>query len=162
MVRKIRRVFFATMLLICCVATSVHGANYETYSNGNLSSTYVTYFKDIISGQSIMNDYVAFRSGQYTYTMAVGNLNYGGDFSGNGKVKVYTFDTESSNYNQNLTYTVTTDSSFYLEPSVSVIYSNLGDYPQLIERGANIETINTILLCVALLSVVIGRVFRKC
>lgn len=162
MVRKIGSYIVAIVLFVTCFASQTHAATYEVYETGNLSTTYITYFKDIISNQSMLSDYVAFRSGQYTYTLAVGDLDFDGDFYGNGKIKIYEFDTESSGYGSNLTYAVTNDSNFELLTSNTILYSNLGDYPNLIERGANIETIQTILLGILMCSIVINRVFRKC
>lgn len=159
MVRKITALIIAQIVLICCFATSGQCANYDVYENGTISSTYITYYKDILSGQSIMDDYVGFRSGQYTYTLAVGDLEYNGSFTGNGNIKVYTFDTQSSGYNQALKYTVSQDNNFSLNSSDTVLYSNLGDYPQLIERGANFEVFTAILLCICMCSIVINRIF---
>ncbi len=159
MVRKISAILIALIVLIGCTATTGLCANYNAYTNGSISSTYITYFKDIVSGQSINSDYVAFRSSQYEYILAVGNIDYDGTFNGNGAIKIYTFDTESSNYNQNLRYTITSDSNFSLSRGETVVYSNLGDYPQLIERGSHYEVITAVLVGVCMLSCVIGRIF---
>lgn len=159
MVRKISALLVALIVLFGAVAPIGQCATYSTYANGNISTTYTQYFKDILSGKSILDDYVAFRSSQYEYVMAVGDIDYNGNFKGNGEVKIYTFDTESSNYNSILTYSVSTDSNFTLNQGNTVIYSNLGEYPQLIERGANFEVIQTILFSIMLISVVISRIF---
>lgn len=160
MVRKITSIILVCLVSICCFATSTQAVDYDVYESGTLSSTYTTYFKDILSGQSILSDYVAFRSGQYTYTLVVGDLDYNGSFSSSDTVKVFEFDTQSG-YNSYTKYTVAEENSFYLNTIDTVVYSNLGDYPHLIERGANIETINTILLFVIFLSFVISRFFRS-
>lgn len=159
MVRKMSAIILALIVTISCFATTGLCASYSVYSNGSISSTYITYFKDIISGQSINSDYVAFRSSQYEYILAVGNIDYDGTFKGNGAIKIYTFDTESSNYNQNLRYTISSDSNFSLSRGETVVYSNLGDYPQLIERGSHYEVITAVLVGVCMCSVVIGRIF---
>lgn len=159
MVRKVISIIVAMLVITSCLATVSQASTYNVYENSTISSTYITYFKDILSGQSILSDYVAFRSGQYEYTLAVGDLDYNGNGSYSGEVKTFIFDTQTSGYNSNLRYTVSQDNSFNLNSNDCVLYSNLGDYPQLIERGSNIETIQTILICIIILSIVINRVF---
>ena len=159
MVRKVISILVAILLVTSCTATVTQAATYNVYENSTISSTYITYFKDILSGQSILSDYVAFRSGQYEYTLAVGDLEYNGNGSYSGDVKTFVFDTQTSGYNSNLRFTVSQDNSFNLSSNDCVLYSNIGDYPHLIERGANIETIQTILICIILLSIVINRIF---
>lgn len=150
----------AIMMLMCCFATLTHAATHNVYDSGNLPTTYVTYFKDILSGQSILSDYVAFRSGQNSYTLVVGDIEYNsGSFSASN-VTSFEFSTESSNYNPHYNYYVTDLSSFSLDAENQIIYSNLGSFPQLIERSANFEILNTVLISVFILGIVINRIFR--
>lgn len=161
MVRKVKKILVAILLAVCCFATPTMGATYNTYESGNLNTTYTTYFKDIVSGISPLYDYVAFRSGQYTYTLVVGDLEYTNYFKGND-VKVYEFDTDTSGYNTSVNYEVRTERTFELTTNGTVVYSNIGDFPQLVERGAQYEILQTILLCAIGLSAVIYRIFKFC
>ena len=84
-----------TVILLVLVAVSAMCGTAQAYSiyEGTISSTYTTYFKDILSRQTIFTDYVCFRSGQNQYVMVVGDLEYSNNrfvLSGNGSV--YTFD----------------------------------------------------------------------
>lgn len=113
---------------------------YTVYSEGTLSSTYVTYFRDIISGVKPNDKYVAFRSGQYSYTLAVGDLSLSGtSISSTGTVKLYVYESTSSGYSSNYTYNVSEVSDFKLNVGNYIIYSNLGDFPMLEERGVIYE-----------------------
>lgn len=161
MVRKISTIIICVGLVLC-FALQAHAANYTVYDNGTLSTTYTTYFRDILSGTSINQNYVAFRSGQYSYTMIVGDLNYNnGNFSCDGVSKVYEFSTTSQNYNSNYKYEVSEIDSLSLKVTDEIIYSDMGEYPQLIERGDKYETLTAVIICVALLCIVINRIFNK-
>lgn len=138
-------------------------STYALYSiyDGSISSSYVTYFKDILAGVPFNKNYVAFRSGQYTYTMVVGELEYNGNsltLIGDGKEYIFT---TSSGYNSYPTYNVYDITSFSLSLGDYLVYSDLGDYPQLMERGEKYEVFTAVLLCVALLCIVVGRFFRS-
>lgn len=161
MVRKVSALLVA-IVLICAYCTSALATTHTVYENGTLSTTYTTYFKDILSGAKFNDNYVAFRSGQYSYTMVVGDLEYD-----NGKItlvndstaKEYTFSTNSSNYNSTYYYDVKDIYIFDIDVGNNIIYSDVGDFPQLIDRGAKYETLNTLLIIITLLCVVVSRIF---
>lgn len=75
------------------------------YEDGNISTTFITIFRDICPKFSMFDNYVFFRSGQYDYTMYVGDISLSGtDFIGSD-CKVY-YINSSSSYNSNYTYSV--------------------------------------------------------
>ena len=161
MVRQIKKIVLLCVIAVSAICTTAHAATHSVYEEGNLSSTYVTYFRDTISGMSFKDNYVAFRSGQYTYTMVVGDLDFNnGTFTLNENGKEYVYST-SSGYNSRYTYEVNEISNFSLSVGDNIIYSDLGDYPQLEERGAKYEILSSVLLCVMCISVVINRIFFK-
>ena len=162
MVRKIAAYLCGIGLIAAILCAPVQAATHSVYENGNLSTTYITYFKDILSGAKFNDNYVAFRSGQYEYTLVVGELeNENGVISLVGDGKEYVFSTESSGYNSQYYYYVNDLTEFSLSTGNYIVYSDTGDYPELIERGAKYEMLSAVLLCIALLSVVIGRFFRR-
>lgn len=147
--------------LITAMCGTVQAATHTVYENGTLGTTYITYFKDILSGADFRDNYVAFRSGQYSYTMIVGKLqNENGVISLQEQGKQYTFET-TGNYNSQYTYNVADITNFSVNTGNAILYSDVGDFPELIERGAKFETLNTILLIVLMLCIVIYRIFRK-
>lgn len=159
MVRKVI-ILIAVIGLIATYGCTVQAATHEVYENGSLSTTYVTYFKDILSGCSIQDNYVAFRSGQYSYSLIVGDLEYNeGHIISNGDLKEYQFYTSSTGYNSTYYYQVQQLNSFDLQVSNSILYSDLGDYPELVERGAKYEIITAVLISIFMLSCVINRIF---
>lgn len=150
------------LVLITALCGTVQAATHTVYDNGSLGTTYITYFKDILSGTDFRDNYVAFRSGQYSYSLIVGELeNNNGVISSLSPVKEYRFYTESSGYNSQYQYSVTDLNNFSVNTDNNIIYSDCGDFPELIERGAKFETLNTILLVIFMLSFVIYRIFRK-
>lgn len=157
MVRKVK-VAFVCLVLCCCFATTAQAQSYTVY-DGNMSTTYITYFRDIVNNLSLKDDYVCFRSGQNEYILAVGDLEYQDGFIGSAnEVEIYRIATEG-NYNSTYTYSVTTADSLAVYTGDEILYSNLGNYPNLIERGSQYEILTAVLLSVALLSYVIKRIF---
>lgn len=166
MVWSLKRVMVAMMS--CCVMLLAYTTDtfaYSIYSEGNISSTYTTIFEDIVQGLSSSDDYVFWRSGQYEYTMITGNLElYGSTFSSPDLVTEYSI-TTGTGYNSYYTYTVTEDiSAFTLNSENYLVYSNLGNYPILIERGALYEysTLATLIIigCCLLLRPMFDFVLR--
>lgn len=145
MVRKVGA-FVALLALIMAMPLSASAAtSYDVYE-GNPSNTYITYFRDILAGVGLNDHYVAFRSGQYQYTMLVGKLVYSnGYFSTTDNVTVYTIESDNS-YNGYYRYNVASIDDFTLNPGDKIIYSDLGEFPQLEERSAKYEQIEVLLL----------------
>lgn len=151
MVWKIIRVCVILLVITCGFATVTQAYTHSIYESGNLSTAYIQYFRDIVSGIGFNDNYVAFRSGQYTYTLIVGDISYeNNDFVSNDTVMCYEFNTNSG-YSSAYTYDVTSLDNFSLNTTNQLIYSDLGNYPQLIERGAKFEILTTFIICVALL-----------
>lgn len=150
------------VLLVGAICTQASAATHTIYDEGTLSSTYTTYFKDIVSGIGFTDNYVAFRSGQYSYSMVVGDLEYNnGVISMTGTGKEYKYSTANSGYNQQYRYTVTDLNSFSVNTGDYIIYSDVGDFPQLVERGAKYEILTALLLCIFAVSYIIRRIFYK-
>lgn len=162
MVWQVKRlaVLVYVLALIFAIGVTAQAATHQVYENGSLSTTYITYFKDILSGVEFNANYVAFRSGQYSYTMVVGDIEYeNGVFLLVGDGKEYEFSTTSSGYNSQYNYYVNDITEFSVNAGNSIIYSDVGNYPQLIERGAKYEMFTAVLLCVVLVCIVINRIF---
>lgn len=159
MVRKIT-IFLLCVALTCSVGAVAHAESFTPY-DGTPSNTYIQYFRDIISGIGFDQHYVALRSGQYEYVLAVGDIQYGNDiFTSAETVELHTI-TLSSGYNSSTVYSYREIDSLYISTNNQIIYSDLGHFPQLVERGAKYEMFTAVLLCTSLLGVVVGRFFRK-
>ena len=132
--------------------------------DGNISSSYTTIFKDIANkGVSVNEDYVFFRSGQYDYTLAVGDFTFeNGVFSADGSTRLYIINNNSSSYNSAYEYTVSSNSAFSLTVSNQLIYSNHVNYPDLIE-SSNYYEIATLVLLIAFVCMYLRRsIFGFC
>ena len=152
-------VMVCVLALIFGFAVTAQAATHTVY-DGNPSSTYINYFRDIVAGLSLHDNYLAFRSGQNEYMLITGDLQYDGNtFTLLDTGTVYTFISDN-NYNASLSYQVGTITSFALNPEDKLIYSDLGQFPQLEERGTKYEIISALLVGVGLLGLVIGRFFR--
>ena len=72
MVRKVTTLI-CVLVLIFAIGMKAQSTSVTPYE-GNMSSTYITYFRDIVSGIGFNDNYVAYRSGQNEYKMVVGEL----------------------------------------------------------------------------------------
>lgn len=158
MVRKIRIAICMFLIIASACSGTAFASSYTVY-DGTLSSTYVQYFEDALSNRAFYEKYVIFRSGQYQYVMAVGNLTLSnGKISSEDEVTIYTINVNSS-YNSNITYNVTADSAFTLTPDDSLIYSNLGMYPSVESLEVNYEVLTSVLLAVIITMLIIRPLF---
>ena len=162
MVRKIICLCVIVLMLVNCIAIQALAATHTVYDSSTISSTYLTYFRDILSGTPLNSNYVAFCNAQNSYIMVVGDLEYNnGTISLNGGGKSYTFSRTDGNYNNQYRYYVNDINNFSVNVGNNIIYSDVGEFPQLIERGAKYEILTTIIICIALFAAVISRIFYK-
>ena len=164
MVRQISKIACMVALISALLCAPVRASTHTIYDSGTLSSTYVTYFKDIVSGIGFNENYVAFRADQYTYILVVGDLDYN-----NGTITLigdtateYKYYAEStSGYNTQYRYSADSLNDFSVDTANYIIYSDVGDYPQLVERGAKIESITAIILCIFIVFYIVRNIFRS-
>lgn len=162
MVRQVRTAvcLLAILLLVGGFATQAQAASYDVY-DGNPSNTYIQYYRDILAGLPITENYVVFRSGQYDYKMVVGDIvQNNGLFTSESECDVYSFSQADSGYNGYYTYDVSTINSFVLDSENKIVYSDVGGYPELEERGAKYEILTTILIVAICVGYVCRSIFR--
>ena len=132
----------------------------EAYTEGNISTTYVTYFQDILGKVSPSKDYVMFRASQTEYKMVVGDLEIN-----NGTIytyepcRVYSIYTTSSGYQSVYNFVANNYAEYTVNTNNTLVYSNLGDYPDLIERGDYLETALLIIVLVIVFMSLLSRIF---
>lgn len=172
MVRKVSAIMCA-LVLICATCTTAQAASHDIYENSTISTQYLTYFEDIVNRINPFYDYVAFRSGQNTYTMVVGHLEYdsgakiirGEPSSNTGTFHgyEYTFYTDGTNYSNNLNYVRTPINDFELSIDTKLVYTSVGDfeYPTFVERGEQFEFIQTFIISISFFAVYISRIFTS-
>lgn len=159
MVRKIIKIIICVIVCCACLSSTTNAINFTVYE-GNFSNTYVTYFRDILSNCSLLENYVCFRSGQYEYTMIVGDIQFQNDeFLILDTATSYTINTYTS-YNSTNTYTVSEIGASRVQNKNNyILYSNLGNYPQLESRVDKIEILQQITIIIAMLCFVIRSIF---
>lgn len=142
------------MATIPCAAASIY--------QGSISTTYSDYAKQILTKCPPFQDYVFFRSGQYEYTLVCGDLTLNGDtFTGSNVGEFVITYHQQSGYSGTSYYTVTgkTTSSFTLDTNNELVYSSLGSFPALTERGDFVETLTLLLLVIVALCMLIRPVY---
>ncbi len=117
----------------------------------------VDVFRDIVADQSILSDYVACCTKEGEYSLFIGNIGYkNSKFSSEEKIKLISL---KSDENNKLVYSSQTVSGLTLFTEGKVIYSNLGDFPNLIRRGEVYEILQTILIVIIGCCILISRIF---
>lgn len=117
----------------------------------------VDVFRDIIADQSILSDYVACCTKEGEYSLFIGNIGYkNSKFSSDEKIKLISL---KSDENNKLVYSSQIVSGLSLFTEGKVIYSNLGDFPNLIRRGEVYEILQTILIVIIGCCILISRIF---
>lgn len=155
-----KRLISVLLALAVISAVPITASAASVYQEGNISTTYVTYFEDILGKLSPFDDYVFFRSGQYEYTMCVGDLTYSnGWITSNTECDIYQIYSTTSGYNNVYQMRFSNSIGYALEAGDSLVYSNLGGYPDLTERSDYIETAVLLLVLVAVFMSLIARIF---
>lgn len=175
MVRKVSAVI-CSLVLICALCTTAQASTHTIYENSTISSTYLTYFRDILYGLQYNTEYVVFRSGQNEYkmiTMPDGYLNV--ELTDNymvdgtaifsvpiGLAHEYTFSTEGNSYNTSPRFEYKKISEFELIQTDEIIYSSCRGFPQLIdERSEAFEFVQTLFIIVAFIALYVFRIFNS-
>ena len=109
---------------------------------GTISTTYLTFFKDIVAGISIFDDYVFYRSSDNTYTMITGDIELTGttfELIGDGQEYEITQNSGSGYSSSYYSLSVSSISDLSVRAGNYLVYSNLGHYPRLEERSVVYE-----------------------
>lgn len=131
----VRRLIIAFGLVVAlCGSMATQADAYSAY-DGTPSSTYITYFRDMLTKFPVSSDYVCFRSGQYEYLLVIGDLTKTDNrIESTGAVDICEISTYSG-YNATYSMSFRTEDNFTVECGDEIVYSNLGMYPTLEERG---------------------------
>ena len=130
--RKVRALC-ALVCVLCCLAALPLAASAASVYDGNISTTYITIFRDVAAKFPIGTDYVFFRSGQYEYLLVAGDLTWTGSMFTGSDLTQYILKT-NSNYNSTYEFGTVVLDDFSLAIGSALVYSNLGDFPDLYER----------------------------
>lgn len=154
------------IFLVCFIlvfSLSCFPAYAEDVANGTINSTALTYFEGITRKLSPFEDYVAFRTGDYTYSLVYGNLSYSnGVISSSSATRV---DYNSRYYTSNYEYTTYVSDSQISNLRLntngfSIIYSSLGSFPKL--EGNDTDLLSMLLIGVLFFGFVFFALrFRK-
>lgn len=155
-----KRIVVFCLVLAVLSPLAISASAYSVYNEGNISTTYLAYFEDISSKIGVHEDYVFFRSGQNEYTMAVGDFDLVNGYFISPSVKIYQiYSTSTSGYNSYYSFSSRNETGFSLQVASGLVYSNLGNYPDLIERSNYNETAILFVMCISLFMSIASAVF---
>ena len=124
-------------------------SNYGEPYDGSMSSSVVQYFKDVVEKLPYGVHYVLFRPDRYSYRLVFADdLTYtNGVFRSSDAQYVEYYSYSSS------TWTQGSEGSFSLTPQNLLVYSDLGNYPVLLEGVKNYE-FKALLFCVVVFGLI--------
>lgn len=146
-----------TLAVMLAVPATASAAEYYPY-DGSISSSYTTIFQGIVGKIDLTSDYVFFRSGQYEYMLVEGDLTYDSSFSGTA-CTAYRISTNTGTYNNGYVFSQETLESFDLYPGSALVYSNLGPFPDLIDRSVFYSFATLVLLFICMCLYLIRSIF---
>lgn len=132
-------------------------------SQYGVGTSNINIFGPVASKLAYGTHYVYWREGQYQYKFAYSpDLVYeGGEFAAE-TATVITY-TTSTGYQSQATYVVGTETNFSLDPGNYLVWSDLGDYPALYERGeADHAQLTNVMLASFGIFVLFERLVRWC
>lgn len=153
-------------LLGCALAVvlakpiTARAASYTPF-DGSISSTYTQVFRDLAHKLNPFDDYVFFRVGEFEYMLIAGELEYDGVRFTGESCTVYKIAADSgvTAYNQE----EITD--FSLDPGISLVYSDLGPFPDLIDGSQRytfaVMLLGMVALCMVLIRSIFGFTMRR-
>lgn len=150
--------------MIVCVCIMLLAYTHTTFAysiyDGSINNTYTNIFKDIVKDISINDNYVFFRSGQYSYTLVAGPITFDNNkFVSSEECREYNITTQSNYNNNGYIYTVNDINNFSLNISDELVYSNLGNYPALEEGGILYDYASLLVLCIIGICVLFRPIF---
>lgn len=161
MVRKVIPLIIALAVLLAVPISA--SAEVFDVDEGNISTQILTYFEDIINKEvGLDENYVLFRSAQYEYILLIDkDLELSGsEFLTTADVKLYRITTSGNSYT--MYYELIGEECIVNNSSQKILYSNLGHYPDLIERSNYYEIATLILLLSAFCIYLFRSIFGFC
>lgn len=143
-------------------AVEAYNTSMEVYQ-GTINTTYLTIFRDVVSNIGVTDDYVLFRSSDDTYSMLVGDLEFSnGEFYLSDFGQLYSVTNVSGGYGYNsyYSYDVVDVSSYSVVVGDYLVYSNLGGYPSLIDRGVNYAFVTLLVFCIFSICCLLRPLFK--
>lgn len=131
--------------------------------NYGVGTSNVSIFAGIVGKLPLDHHYVYYRDGQYDYVLVHSDsLEFdGGTFSADDATTV-TY-TTSNGYQSQATFTIGTETDFRLDPEDYLVWSDLGEYPDLIDRGeVQYEALGCFILCSFAVWIIFDRFVRAC
>lgn len=131
--------------------------------NYGVGTSNVSIFAGIVGKLPLDHHYVYYREGQYDYVLAHSDsLVYDSGMFSADDATLVTYTTNNS-YQSQPTFTVSQDANFQLDPEDYLVWSDLGEYPDLIDRGeVQYEALCCLILCSFGLWLLLDRLVRAC
>lgn len=162
MVRSLKVCLLACMMVIAfAIPLQASTSPYE----GTISDSYKSIFSDTLADVSLFDNYVFWRSGEYQYSMLVGDIvEDNGTFSVSGG-EMYVLDIinidgsawASNSYHR---FTHYLDIDYTLTSDNFLVYSDIKGYPKLEERGITYEFITAFLVLCTIIGTLVWRIFK--
>jgi len=131
--------------------------------NYGVGTSYTSIFAGIVGKLPLDHHYVYYRDGQYDYVLVHSvDLQYDGTSFYAVDAETVTYST-SGGYQEQPTITFGSETDWLLSPKNYLVWSDLGDYPDLIDRGeVQYEALCCLILCSFAVWLLLDRLVRAC
>lgn len=131
--------------------------------NYGVGTSYTSIFAGIAGKLPLDHHYVYYRDGQYDYVLVHSvDLQYDGTSFYAADVETVTYST-SGGYQEQPTITFGSETDWLLSPKNYLVWSDLGSYPDLINRGeVQYEALCCLILCSFAVWLLLDRLVRAC
>lgn len=147
---------FICLCAICMLCLGTHTtAHAYTITDSAVDSSALDCFRGILSGCNFFDDYVVFYSDN-AYIMVVGEIVNENKYFLWENATEYVLSSSDSGYVYDVYYSV----SGSVDTSNYIVYSNLGNYPLLEERGGIYEMFTFFTLCSCVVALLVRPIFK--
>lgn len=131
--------------------------------NYGVGTSHVSIFAGIVGKLPLDHHYVYYRDGQYDYVLVHSvDLQYDGTSFYAADAETVTYST-SGGYQEQPTITFGSETDWLLSPEDYLVWSDLGSYPDLIDRGeVQYEALGCFILCSFAVWFIFDRFVRAC
>lgn len=126
------------------------------FVSGSIPEECVSLFKKLSWKVAIPKDYVFFRAGENEYLLASGDLSFEGGVFEAESCDVYRLIVDG----ESASWSVRKETGFSLTPFDALVYSNLGHFPDLIDRSEVYSLATLLLLVIALCMYLVNGIFN--
>ena len=146
-----KKFIISFVFFIYLFASEAYAKDYEVY-NGDIPGSVVECLNNVRI--PVDKDYVLFRASEEEFKLIVGDISVDGTaYISDAACHVYTLHSDNTYYH-------TTEDNVYIQVNDKLVYSNIGQVPEMYERSDLFEATTLFVLIVGSVLMLILRIFK--